>query len=148
MTPEEFINWLMPVASEVCDEYDLPPSVCVAQAAIESGWGRYTSGAYNLFGRKYGGVGEWTELLTEEFSDGCRQELEAKFQVYASLEEAVRDWCVLLTEEPVYERCLYWRHNPAAFVAALAPIYATDPDYQVKVWSTIVANGLEKDGCR
>mgnify|MGYP003592468528 CR=1 FL=1 len=142
MTPEEFIAWLMPVAAEVCAEYDLPPSVCVAQAAIESGWGRYTSGAYNFFGRKYGGSGSWVEMVTEEFLDDQWVEVMARFQSYESLEEAVRDWCVLMTEEPVYGRCLYWRRNPAAFVASMAPIYATDPDYQSKVWSTIVANGM------
>lgn len=142
MMPEEFIAWLGPTANAVCRSYQLPASVCIAQAALESGWGRYVIGQYNLFGRKYNGSGPYVELETQEYLDDQWQTVLAKFQDYASLEEAVTDWCILLTEEPVYAPCLAYRDNVEAFVAVLAPIYATDPDYADKVLATIQANGL------
>lgn len=148
MSSEEFIAWLGPTASEVCRSYQLPASVCIAQAALESGWGRYVIGQYNLFGRKYNGSGLYVELETQEYLDNQWQTVLAKFQDYSSLEEAVNDWCILLTEEPAYASCLEHKDDVAAFVAAVAPVYATDPDYADKVLATIQANRLLVfDGC-
>ena len=142
MSPEEFIAWLGPTAQTVCGQYRLPACVCIAQGAIESGWGRYVIGEYNLFGRKWGGTGPYVEQETDEYMNGQWQTVIAKFQDYSSLGEAVQDWCVLLTEEPVYAPCLQWRQDVERFVAELAPIYATDPNYADKVLATIEANQL------
>lgn len=142
MSPEEFISWLGPTAQTVCRQYQLPASVCIAQGAIESGWGRYVIGEYNLFGRKWGGIGSYITQETDEYINGQWQTVIAKFQDYSSLGEAVQDWCVLLTEEPVYAPCLQWRQDVERFVAELAPIYATDPNYADKVLATIEANQL------
>ena len=142
MLPEEFIAWLAPTAQEICHKYDLPASVCIAQGALESGWGKYIIGQFNLFGRKWNGVGYFIQVETEEFYDGQWQTINAKFQDYANLAEAVEDWCILITEEPVYAPCLEYRKDVEAFVSTLGPIYATDPDYGEKILSTIAANNL------
>lgn len=142
MSPEEFIAWLAPTAQSICRIYDLPVSVCVAQGAIESGWGRYIIGQFNLFGRKWNGAGNYIEVETEEFYGGKWQIITAKFQDYDSLAAAVEDWCILITVEPVYAPCLQYRKDIAEFVRILGPIYATDPDYAGKVLSTIAANHL------
>lgn len=142
MTPEEFINWLGPTAQQICRPYRLFASVCIAQGALESGWGEYIVGRYNLFGRKWGGWGNYLETETTEYIDGEWITVNAKFQDYASLAEAVKDWCVLLTEEPAYQPCLNFLHDRAAFIRALAPVYATDPTYADKILSTIRANDL------
>ncbi|WP_312521342.1 glucosaminidase domain-containing protein [Anaerospora sp.] len=147
MDPEQFIDWLVPAAQPTCRSYQLPVSVCVAQAAIESGWGKYCIGKYNLFGRKYNGSGAYIEKVTDEYIDGEWLTITAKFQDYASLEEAVEDWCILLTQEPVYEGCLAYRDHAEQFIQALAPIYATDPDYEDKVLATIHANDLTQFDC-
>jgi len=147
MDPEQFIDWLVPAAQPACRSYQLPVSVCVAQAALESGWGKYCIGKYNLFGRKYNGSGPYIEKVTDEYIDGEWLTITAKFQDYASLEEAVEDWCILLTQEPVYEGCLAYRDNAEQFIQALAPIYATDPDYEDKVLATIHANDLTQFDC-
>lgn len=144
MNSEEFIAWLAPAAQQVCPKYNLLPSVCLAQSALESGWGEYIIGEYNLFGRKWNGAGDYLEKQTEEYYDGEWQTIIAKFQAYVSLEEAIEDWCILLTEEPVYEPCLPFRQNVEEFVKALGPIYATDPDYADKVLAIIAANELNQ----
>jgi len=142
MDPDEFIAWLAPVACSVCPAYRLPASVCVAQAALESGWGKYRIGSYNLFGRKYNGSGPFIEEVTEEYINGEWLTVTAKFQDYASLREAVEDWCILITQEPAYAACLDYLDNVQQFVETLASVYATDPDYADKVLATISANNL------
>lgn len=145
MTADEFINWLSPAAQAQCKPYNLPASVLIAQGALESGWGAYTIGEYNLFGRKWGGCGGYIEKTTQEYVDGDWQTIIDKFQDYDSLLQACDDWCVLITQEPVYSPAwAVWcaTGDIEQFVRALGPVYATDPDYADKVLSTIRANDL------
>ena len=147
MTPDEFIDFIGDTAGKVCAEYNLPASVCIAQAILESGWGRYCIGQFNYFGRKWNGWGNYERRQTTEYDyDSCHYvTIYDKFQSYSSLEEAIRDWCVLITEEPAYSNALAeWQSNwnVEDFVYALAPVYATDPDYAHKIIATINANTL------
>ena len=147
MTPDEFIDFIGDTAGKVCAEYNLPSSVCIAQAILESGWGRYCIGQFNYFGRKWNGWGNYVRQQTTEYDyDSCHYiTIYDKFQSYSSLEEAIRDWCVLITEEPAYSNALAeWQQNwnVEDFVYALAPVYATDPDYAHKIIATINANNL------
>ena len=147
MTPDEFIDFIGDTAGKVCAEYNLPASVCIAQAILESGWGRYCIGQFNYFGRKWNGWGNYERRQTTEYDyDSCHYiTIYDKFQSYSSLEEAIRDWCVLITEEPAYSNALAeWQSNWSVedFVCTLAPVYATDPDYAHKIIATIKANNL------
>ena len=147
MTPDEFIDYIGDTAGMVCAKYNLPASVCIAQAILESGWGRYCIGQFNYFGRKWNGWGNYERRQTTEYDyDSCHYvTIYDKFQSYSSLEEAIRDWCVLITEEPAYSNALAeWQQNwnVEDFVYALAPVYATDPDYAHKIIATINANNL------
>ncbi|WP_371374334.1 glycoside hydrolase family 73 protein [Sporomusa aerivorans] len=145
MTPEEFISWLAPAAQAQCKPYNLPASVLISQGALESGWGRYKIGEYNIFGRKWGGWGNYIEKTTWECYNGEWQQITAKFQGYESLLQACDDWCILITQEPYYAdawAAWYNSHDVEQFVRALVPVYATDPDYADKVLSTIWANNL------
>lgn len=145
MEPEEFIESIGNEVGKICADYNLPASVCIAQAAIESGWGRYCIGGYNYFGRKWGGEGNYIEKPTYEFANGEYIQISDKFQDYDSLEDAIRDWCILMTEEPAYSEALSVWNNTwdiRQFVEAMAPVYATDPDYAGKIMATISANDL------
>lgn len=147
MEPEEFIELIGNPAGKICADYNLPASVCIAQAAIESGWGRYCIGNYNYFGRKYNGWGDFVTKETQEYIHGQYETITDRFQSYDSLEDAVKDWCVLMTEEPLYAEALAEWHKTwdiDAFAEAMAPVYATDPDYARKVMTTIRANDLER----
>ena len=143
MTSEEFIDWIASVAQERCKKYKLFPSVCIAQAALESGWGRYRIGEYNLFGRKAVEGDRSIIVKTQEYLDGEWQNISAAFKDYDSLEEAVEDYCILITEEPVYAPCLE-QTTIENFVNTLGPIYATDPEYANKILRTISASELEQ----
>jgi flagellum-specific peptidoglycan hydrolase FlgJ len=142
MTPQEFIAWLGPAAQVICKQYRLFASVCVAQAALESGWGKYTIGEYNLFGRKWDGHGSYIETTTQEYLNEQWVTITDKFADYANLEEAIADWCMLLTEEPLYADCLNYLQDREGFVKTIGPVYATDPAYADKVLSIIDTYGL------
>lgn len=147
MEPEEFIELIGNPAGKICANYNLPASVCIAQAAIESGWGRYCIGNYNYFGRKYNGWGNYVTKETQEYINGQYETITDRFQSYDSLEDAVKDWCALMTDEPLYAEALAEWHKTwdiGAFVEAMAVVYATDPDYARKVMVTIRANDLER----
>ncbi|WP_371363632.1 hypothetical protein SRRS_45120 [Sporomusa rhizae] len=141
MTPEKFIDWLAPVAQRICPRYKLYTSVCIAQAAMESGWGRHTIGDYNIFGRKAAAGDLFTEVRTQEYYDGELVSVVDKFKLYGSLEEAVEDWCLLLTQEPVYVEHVD-NTSLETFVQTMASIYATNPDYAYDILATIAASQL------
>lgn len=147
MTPEEFIKWIAPSAKAQCICYNLPASVVIAQGALESGWGKYTIGEFNFFGRKWGGWGNYIKKATQEYYDGAMHDTYAKFQDYKSLLQAVDDWCILITQERCYKDAWeIWSNtlDVAQFVKALAPVYATDPNYAQNILATIKANDLEQ----
>lgn len=145
MTPDEFIDFIGDTAGRICAKYNLPASVCIAQAILESGWGRYCIGQFNYFGRKWNGWGNYVRQQTTEYINGEYVTIYDKFQSYESLEDAIRDWCVLIKEEPAYAEALaVWEKGWCVedFVWALAPVYATDPDYARKIIATMEANDL------
>lgn len=144
MTPDEYLEWITPAAQAVCTEHNLPWQVCVAQGALESEWGRYGlgNGGFNIFGRKWGYWGDYVEVETQEVIHGEWVTIMDKFQSYSSLEEAIKDWCVLMTEEPVYMPATEYYHATGdiwGFVERMAVHYATDPDYCEKICRTIRA---------
>ena len=143
MLPDDYLAWIIPSAQEACAPYNLPWQVVVAQGAVESQWGTYVIGQFNLFGRKWGGWGNYIEKQTDEQNeDGSWITITAKFQDYDSLTQAINDWCVLITQEEVYAPCLQYADDIVNFVRTLGPIYATDQQYALKVLRTIKACGL------
>nr|WP_236851756.1 glucosaminidase domain-containing protein [Candidatus Sodalis pierantonius] len=120
--------------------------VGLAQAALESGWGarkiRTAHGApsHNLFGIKAdaGWRGESTQITTTEWVDGVMQKVKAKFRVYASYGEALRDYTRLLTENTRYRRVMQASTPEQAARSLQSSGYATDPHYADKL-ITIIA---------
>ena len=162
MTPEEFVAWIGPTAQEVCRRYGIPASVCIAQAAIESTWGEDAIWEWNLFGRKAIEGDNFTNLWTQEYEGpnaytedeehiyigGNVWRIKAAFKIYDNLAEAIEDYCILLTEEPVYRPVMEALGNLQAYVYALAGdgenpgIYATNAQYGPDILATIEANNL------
>ena len=66
------------------------PQVLAAQWALESGWGKHTSGKNNYFGIK-GKEGEGTLVQTTEFIAGMEKKVNAWFKNYPSLQDCVTD---------------------------------------------------------
>ena len=139
MTPEEFVQEIESTVQSVCKEYEIYPSVCIAQACIESEFGKSTIGDYNIFGRKYNGKGKKAQnVLTQEEESGTMISIEADFQDYDSLEEAVRDYCVLITEDEQYKPAMDAVYDFDNYVETLASIYATNSSYGDLIKTVII----------
>ena len=135
-----FMDKMMSHAYQASKTTGIVPEFMVAQAALESGWGRheirFANGhpSHNLFGIKATGWnGKTVDVLTTEFENGEMVRKVEKFRAYDSYAEAFRDYARLLSENPRYKDVLNTT-DPAAFAYGLQRAgYATDPEYGSKL---------------
>lgn len=141
-----FINSIGPTASQIGKEYDIYPSVLIAQAVLESSSGQ--SGLaqapyYNLFGIKGSYNGESVTLSTnEDDGNGNVYTVNADFKAYPSYVESLYDYADLLSTS-IYAGA--WRSNTTNYqdaTAALTGLYATDTAYASKLNAIIESYGL------
>ena len=140
-TPEEreqFIAELMPHATEAARELGVDPRSLIAQAALETGWGRSQPGgdSHNLFGIKAGSswTGASVQANTEEFAAGVASRVDANFRAYGSPRESVEDYVRVIRDNPRYAGALNTGSDVQRFANALQRGgYATDPDYARKL---------------
>jgi len=133
MTKEEFINSIVPAAVEAYEKYGILPSLTLAQAALESNWGKSAPGCM-LFGIKWTeGCGyDWQLLWTREYINGQWTRVQAKFRKYDSFGESVADHAQLLLK-PRYAKVRAAQTYKEACQAVYEGGYATDPDYPGKL---------------
>jgi flagellar protein FlgJ len=140
-SPEAFVAKVWPHAEKVAAELGVDPRAIVAQAALETGWGRSTlrrgsDEAHNYFGIKAGGRwdGERTVASTREFVGGQMRTERAAFRAYGSPEESFADYAALLRESPRYAAARNAGSDVGRFAQALQRGgYATDPRYADKL---------------
>jgi len=137
----DFIARLAPQAEEASRATGIPASFLIAQAALETGWGRseprLADGrpTYNLFGIKAGRSwsGPTAEAATTEYVDGVAQRQTERFRAYGSYTEAFHDYASMLRSNPRYASALN-TSDPVAFAQGLQRGgYATDPLYADKL---------------
>lgn len=146
-SPEGFVAKVWPHAQRAARELGVDPRALVAQAALETGWGRRMiqrgdgGSANNLFGIKATGWnGERASANTHEYRDGVRRNERADFRAYASPAESFADYVRLLKRSPRYAQALQAGGDVRGFAQALQRAgYATDPSYADKI--TAIANG-------
>jgi len=139
---ERFIEVLRPHAEKAARELGVDANLLLAQAALETGWGRavikHANGAnsHNLFNIKADQrwQGPQAVVNTLEYENGVAQRKKAAFRSYASYEESFRDYVAFLKENPRYNEALRQTEQPARYIRALQRAgYATDPRYADKV---------------
>lgn len=134
---QEFIAKAKPLALEVQEEYGVPYGVCIAQAALETGWGRYIKGN-NYFGIK----GQGQRFATHEFVNGKRINIVDSFRAYDSMEDSFEDYGRFLSTQPRYAKAFLTK-DPEQFARQLQQAgYATDPEYANKLISIMRRWGL------
>jgi flagellar protein FlgJ len=147
--PADFVAALLPHAARAARRLGTAPGVLIAQAALETGWGRslprnqYGESSLNLFGIKADRdwPGARAVVTTLEFVDGVPERRREPFRMYESVADAFDDYVALLESRPRYAEALGAR-TPAAYAQALQRGgYATDPDYARKILD-ILARGL------
>ena len=138
---EEFVQAVMPAAREAAAQLGVDPSLVVAHAALETGWGQSmpagTDGrpSFNLFGIKADAHWRGAQAVsrTSEFADGRMQGMPASFRAYASPEHSINDYADFIKSNPRYAGALNAGDDATAFARALQRGgYATDPDYVSK----------------
>ncbi|RJG09868.1 flagellar assembly peptidoglycan hydrolase FlgJ [Pseudomonas cavernicola] len=141
-SPEEFVATMLPMAQEAADKIGVDPRYLVAQAALETGWGKSIirqqdgSSSHNLFGIKsHGGwEGESARVLTTEYKGGKAVKEAADFRAYDSYQQSFHDFVSFLQSNGRYDEALDATDNPQQFVRELQEAgYASDPQYARKV---------------
>ncbi len=125
--------------------WDIPASVCLAQWALESGWGRFMPpGSNNPFGIKAGPDQPFVEAMTRERLNGVDVRLPQRFRRFASIDEAFDMHGKLLATGTPYAAARAVRHDAKAFARALQGHYATDPDYASELIGVMDAANLTR----
>lgn len=97
----DFIKMIGDAAVRYYRDYGILPSLTIAQAILESNWGRsgLSRDCYNFFGMKWSkGCGcDYKEYKTkEQKKDGTYITITAKFRKYSSVEEGIKGYYQLL----------------------------------------------------
>lgn len=139
-TPAEFIAALRTPALVQAARTGIPAGFIVAQAALETAYGKripvdLASGrcSYNLFGIKWSGAGDYVTAWTQEFVNGKWVRVQARFRAYDGFAGSMEDHSRLLLSNR-YRGCLDSAADPEAYARCIAKAgYATDPKYADKV---------------
>lgn len=141
---EEFMATMLPMAESAAKRLGVEPSYLVAQAALETGWGKSMirqkdgSNSHNLFGIKANGwEGESARVRTTEYVNGKPIKQMAGFRAYDSFEQSFNDYVDLLQNSGRYQTAIKVADssgNSEHFMRELQKAgYATDPQYASKV---------------
>jgi flagellar protein FlgJ len=139
---DEFVATMLPLAKDAAARIGVDPTVLVAQAALETGWGKSImraqdgSSSHNLFGIKAQGSwkGPEARAITSEFRDGKMVKETADFRSYTTYADSFHDLVSLLQNNNRYQGVVKAADNPEQFVKELQKAgYATDPDYASKI---------------
>ena len=140
-SPEAFIANLMPHAEKAAQKIGLDPHILVAQAALETGWGKHViadgdgQSSHNLFGIKADQrwQGETASTTTHEFIDGRQITIKAPFRAYPSIEDSFDDYVQFVQDSPRYQAALAADTGDDYLQALQDAGYATDPQYAEKI---------------
>ncbi len=139
-SPEDFIRELWPMAKQVAQKLGTTPEVLIAQAALETGWGKKMpagdKGSMNLFGIKAdsGWKGQKVNVSTLEYREHIAVRERASFRAYESTEQSMEDYAAFLQNNPRYQTALKHAADPERFLHELQQAgYATDPRYAKKI---------------
>ncbi len=139
---KEFIQGVLPYAVDAAKKLSLDPRMLIAQAALETGWGKFImhddSGnpGFNLFGIKAnsGWSGEKINVDTLEVENQQFKKINAAFRKYNNLGESFSDYVDFIQNNSRYQTAVELAKDANAFIEELQSAgYATDPDYAEKI---------------
>lgn len=145
-SPEAFVRQLWPLAQEAAAKLGQEPHALIAQAALETGWGRHMirrpdgSSSHNLFNIKadHRWDGEKVGVDTLEYEQGAAVKKKANFRAYDSLRDSFNDYVEFLSSSPRYQAALNGAGDGGGYFAELQKAgYATDPNYATKISSVM-----------
>lgn len=138
---DEFVKTLLPYCIKVGERLGMDPKLVLAQAALETNWGRsipkHSNGksSHNLFGIKgnskigYGSI----SVKTREYRGGGIKRGTAKFRSYTCFQECFDDYADMIAGDR-YQRKVQNAKSPLEYAKGLQRAgYATDPYYADKI---------------
>ena len=137
-----FVSKLFPMAEKAAAAIGVDPKIILAQAALETGWGKYVmhnengQASHNLFGIKSSNQwqGDTVNIDTVEVEKGEMVKKKQPFRMYDSFEKSFSDYVDFLNTNPRYNSALKAVENAEEFVNKLQSAgYATDPNYAKKI---------------
>lgn len=152
-SPVEFIRSLLPAARKAASSLGLDPLALIAQAALETGWGKRMiktangDNSFNLFGIKASRnwQGDTAVVDTLEYRQGVARKEQAKFRAYESPEQSLKDYTDFIGNSLRYQQAVAAATEPAAYFSELqAAGYATDPNYAQKIMSVFNSSAFEQ----
>lgn len=146
---QRFMEKLAVPAQAASAASGVPAELILAQAALETGWGRHEipthqgGNSHNLFGIKAGNhwQGETTDIVTHEYINGQRTQVVDTFRVYDSFEHSLTDYANLIGNNPRYAGVVQAANAEQAAHALQQGGYATDPRYAQKLVAVMSTMG-------
>ncbi|WP_440055609.1 flagellar assembly peptidoglycan hydrolase FlgJ [Pseudoalteromonas sp. T1lg65] len=145
-SPEEFVEQVWDFAKSAAKKLGLNPAVMVAQAALETGWGKHIiakpdgNSSNNLFNIKSDNrwQGDSAKKVTLEFEQGLPVKKQASFRAYDSLADSFSDYVDFIKGNPRYQQALSNAQDSHSYLDELQSAgYATDPNYADKIKSVL-----------
>ena len=135
---EAFLAAYTPVAKEVAKDLGVSHRIVLAQAALESGWGKSVKGN-GLMGIKSHGEDGGLDVITHEVVNGKRVKITDSFRQYDSPEDSILGYGKFLKANSRYRHFLRaGAENEDAQLSALQSSgYASDPMYSQKLKNII-----------
>ncbi len=123
--------------------YGVLASLTIAQAILETGWGKYSIGN-NIFGIKASPswTGKTVTCQTGEVVDGQSVTENGTFRAYDSIADSIADHARLFADNSCYHNIIGCTDYRQACRDVQADGYATDPDYANKLISIIEGSNL------
>ena len=130
---EKFINLIKDGAIQGWQDYKILPSLTIAQAILETGWGGSSVGN-NLFGIKANKDWQGKTILkeTHEYVNGKKIYIDAYFRDYENIYESLKDRFEFL-QKPRYKKVIGVEDYKIACNEIWKAGYATDPQYPNKL---------------
>jgi len=150
---KEFVRKLQPYAEQAARELGVDPKIILAQAALETGWGRSLiktsngDNSFNLFNIKAdkSWQGKQAHVDTLEFDQGVAKKMKSGFRTYESFEESFQDYVNLIKNSPRYSDALKHGGNAENYMRELQQAgYATDPNYANKIMNIYRGNTISE----
>ncbi|TFJ46167.1 histidine kinase [Carnobacterium divergens] len=142
---QKFIDEIVLEAQALQQQTNLFASITIAQAILESDWGRsdLAVDSHNLFGIKGSFNDQSSTLPTDEFENGERITIEASFKKYDTIQESMVDHIDFL-KGGTYDAIKTSTDYKEAAYALQNGGYATDPQYAEKLIELIEQFHLNK----
>jgi flagellum-specific peptidoglycan hydrolase FlgJ len=150
LNQQEFVSLIAPAAQDLQKEFRIFASVSIAQACLETGYGKFLpvdkntgQNSYNFFGVKGVGPAGYVVCSTWEVYNGKKVTVDAKFRAYNNVLESLQDHHKVLMQNryiPVRQAA-----TPEEACQQLQKCgYATDPQYPDKLISIMNQHNLKQ----